>query len=327
MPAPAMPTCDPPPCRLSVLVAVMDRGEIVPCLNALAAQKGVAFEEFEVWVADATPGRSWQTRARRAIDRRGAALRWHVVESRMRSRAAALNEMMRRAAGSILLFLADDFIPDPKLVARHLHFHDRHPEIHRGAVGPGLFPQPYRKSDFMRWLEDSGALFGVPFTDTQLSLPRAYFYAGNTSVKRALVDQAGIFEERFPYDAWDDYEMGLRLVSAGYRADYLPKAVCTHEHRVTLAARAFQVGLGGESAAIYDSFHNDVQPWHTTVRRVGRISQLERWRALAAAWLQHLLEPGDAESRVAYYRLRLELAFVRGYERRTEEGAAQPVPA
>ena len=167
-------------------------------------------------------------------------------------------------------------------------------------------------------------LFGVPFTDPQLTLPKSYFYAGNTSVKRTLLDRAGTFEERFPYDAWDDYEMGMRLVRCGYEATYLPKAVCLHEHRVTLAARVAQVGRGGRSAAIYDAIHGSEQPWQDTVRRAEMTSRLEKWRRLAATWLQSSLNPQDAASRVAYYRLRLEHAFVAGYKYEVEERTAPP---
>jgi hypothetical protein len=326
MPAPAVPPCDARSLKLSVLVAVMDRSEIAQSIEALAAQKGIQPDQFDVWVTEATRVGPWQRRARAVVRSRMSALGWHFLEAEPRGRAAAVNAMMRHATGDILLLLADDFIPDCKLLARHLHFHERHPEIHRAAVGPGLFPERFRLNRFTRWLEDSGTLFGVPFTDPQLSLPKAYFYAGNTSVKRALFDKAGSFDERFPYDAWDDYEMGLRLAQAGYEATYLPKAFCVHEHRVSLSGRTTQVRLGGRSAAIFDDCHDDVQPWHQMVRSTAPPSRLQWWRELASAWLHHALNRHDADCETAYYRLRLDHAFVSGYvlQKRETECAVHP---
>lgn len=307
--------------RISVLIPVTSHGVIAACVEELAAQKGVKSGEFDVWIADAEPTRDWTSAVEAALRRRGLSLPWNRVTSEGRGRAAALNAMLGRAAGDIVLFLADDFVPDCRLVVRHLHFHERHPEPQRAAVGPGLFPALSRRSEFVRWLEDSGSVFGVPFTDPNLVLPHHFFYLGNTSVKRSLLDRAGHFDERFPFDAWDDYEMGLRLCGEGYHAGYVPKAACVHQHHVTLRERMEQVRRGGRSAAIQDRFRDFTHPWHEPMRRAAATSRVERLRQMASALLRKLLNPGDEACRAAYYRIRLEWAFVAGYE---EECAQAP---
>lgn len=298
---------------ISVLVSVQQHDEVVHCIEALAAQRGLEAGDLEVVVVDGVRQRSWRRRLDHALKRAGAGFRCRFIEIEPCGRAAALNTAVRHAEGELLLFLADDFIADRRLVARHLHFHKRYPETHRAAVGPAVFPGAFQKKRFMRWLDESGSLFGVAFASPGLRMPSRFFYVGNTSVKRALLEQAGPFDERFPFDAWDDYEMGLRLARLGYKASYLPKAICRHQHLVTLRERVGQVLRGGRSAAIYDLHHDDAQPWHSLVREPAvRENRWEHWRRMTQTWLRACIGR-DAENWDRYYRLRLDSAFLEGY--------------
>ncbi len=311
VPTPPSPAAGPP--RLSVLVSVQDHDALGQCLEALGGQRGVAFVDFEVVVVDGSRLRPWRRRVDAVLRRMAPGLSFQIIEVEPCGRAAALNTALRHSRGRLLLFLADDFIADRRLVSRHLHFHERYPETHRAAVGPAVFPEAFRKKRFMRWLDESGLLFGVVFARPGLRMSSLYFYAGNTSIKRALLEQAGSFDERFPYDAWDDFEMGLRLARLGYKASYLPKAGCLHQHRVTLGKRMEQVRRGGRSAAIYDAHHDDEQPWHPMVRRSALPeSRWERWKQLGRAWFRACVSRSD-EAWGAYYRLRLDAAFLEGY--------------
>jgi hypothetical protein len=47
------------------------------------------------------------------------------------------------------------------------------------------------------------------------------FCVANVSAKRIL-DRAGLFDNDFPYPAWDDFEMGLRLRARGMKAFMSP---------------------------------------------------------------------------------------------------------
>jgi GT2 family glycosyltransferase len=165
------------------------------------------------------------------------------------------------AKADLLLMLADDFIPCPDLVAEHLKAHRADPSEELVAIGPGLFPEGDRTNAFMKWLEDSGELFGVSFTRSTVKLPHYYFYMANTSLKRAFLAKAGRFDESFPYDAMDDWEMGNRLLVRGMKNVYLPDAVAIHEHIIDLPERCRAMEQAGESSAIYDERRQRPGPW------------------------------------------------------------------
>jgi GT2 family glycosyltransferase len=133
------------------------------------------------------------------------------------------------------------------------------------SIGPGLFPKDQRTNDFMHWLENSGELFGVSFTDPAFQLPPYYFYMANTSLKLSFLQRAGPFDEDFPYDAMDDWEMGKRLVACGMRNHYLPDAVATHEHIISLEERCRAMRQAGESSAIYDAKNSQPGPWAASI--------------------------------------------------------------
>lgn len=292
--------------RLSVIVSLQHAHTLDIMLEALAAQEGIDRRDFEVVVVDALRRRDWRevvAARRRAF---GGDLSLHFLEGAPASRARSLNMGLDAARGDIILFLADDFIPRPQVLAAHLAFHRAHPGVRAAGVGAGVFPERLRRSPFRRWLEDTGSLFGVAFSHPQVYLPPGFFYAAHSSVKRALLDRAGRFDERFPYDAWDDMEYGQRLVAVGYQATFLPGATCEHEHPVTLAERLGHMRNAGESAAIYERIHPQSQhPWRfrTQPMLAAPLPQpaLSVWRRMTGA------------ERVAYNKRRLDAAFVAGF--------------
>jgi glycosyltransferase involved in cell wall biosynthesis len=303
--------------RLSVIVVVEHTHSLGLMVDALSRQVGIARDEFEVIVVDAIRQRDWRdlvTGQRPAVDER---LDLRLVEMPPSCRAKAVNRALDLATADIVLFLADDFIPRPGVLAAHLRFHQHHPAVEVAAVGPGLFPDRLRRSSFRRWLEDSGALLGVSFTGPHPNIPPGFFYIANTSLKRAMVDRAGRFDERFPFDAWDDMEFGQRLVHAGYRSHYLAEAVCEHEHAVTLAERLEHMGKAGISAAIFERIHPTAHhPWRYKGPGLAtadvRLPALSRWRRMNRA------------ARIGHIRRMLDAAFARAYlEQWVRQGAGE----
>ena len=108
-----------------------------------------------------------------------------------------------------------------------MHHEDPAPEL--VGIGPALFPESVRRDPFARWIEDSRNLWGVSFTHPNDELMDGWFYCGNTSAKRSFLTEAGGFDERFPDDAGDDAEFGLRLRARGMRTSYVPGALAIHE--------------------------------------------------------------------------------------------------
>lgn len=65
--------------------------------------------------------------------------------------AAARNLGLQEARGEIIVFLDDDVVPEPELIAVYLALHDEHP--HAVGVGPLLPPPDMRLQPWVWWEE------------------------------------------------------------------------------------------------------------------------------------------------------------------------------
>ncbi len=294
---------------ISVVIAFSDHTLLDPIVQALACQT-VGTAVFEAILVDAIHVLDEQTVRRKVEQAAAAGLDIRYERIKRGGRAAANNYGIQQARAELVLLLADDFAPLPGLVAEHLALHDRQPQRHIVGVGPGIFPPQEKMSSFMRWLEDSGELMGVSFTRKDAVIPENFFCAGNTSAKKALLFAAGLFDEDFPYDAWDDYELGVRLSRIGMRTVYLPGAVAYHRHDVPVRERRRQMKRAGESAAIFERKHPGPHAWQKACRYAPWCVELA-----AQWWLIKSLVRRDRQARGRYYHLTLHRSFVAAYRR------------
>jgi GT2 family glycosyltransferase len=221
-------------------------------------------------------------------------------------RAAANNVGAQAARSRLLLFIGDDFVPGPTLVRAHIELHRN---ILHGAVagiGPSYFPESLRGDPFRCWLEDSGLLFGVPFRLAAAHWPRAFFYAGNSSISRATYDRLGGFDDAL-HDTGDDFDFGLRLRAAGGVSHFLPKALAWHDHPLTLSERADALRFSGERARRIIARHGEIAEW----TRFLAVPISDFATAAAEAEKRHRAASG-AVTRIACYQSLLDLAFAEG---------------
>lgn len=212
---------------------------------------------------------------------RGGAL-WDPVMTPPCCRARLRNCGIAKAEAGAVLLLAGDFLPWPGALAAHIDFHRRHPGMLDIAVAAGVFPKADR-SRFMRWLEDSGRLFGYRFpADGGSEQAIAFFYGANSSLKRSLLERVGPFDEGLPYASCDDQDMGFRLADLGARCWLLPAAGAWHEHHVTPVARAASLREAGWSLPRLQARHPQRRLIGPHMRRM-RILEGSRRRGLWAA--------------------------------------------
>jgi glycosyltransferase involved in cell wall biosynthesis len=220
-------------------------------------------------------------------------------------RAAALNVGIRMTQGSIVAILADDAVPCSGALQSLLDFHHGNPHPLAVAIGPMLFREPLRHDPLRRWLEDSGTQFGVSMRTTYSAWPQQFFYAGNCAMKRELFAHVGLFDERFPWITWDDYEFGTRLVAAGGYSQLVVGALAWHEHYVSLPERAGSMRRGGHAAVIHESIGAQTRSWEPMLERAHRIRHQE-------------LAPDDPNSplwkRIPRFMQRFDREFLLGYE-------------
>jgi GT2 family glycosyltransferase len=265
--------------------------------------------DYEAVIVDTTRSHGHAEAHEAAQRRKDARLRLHFEAIDNGGPAGAYNRGLELCRAPIVLFFADDNLAAPQTAEVHLRFHEANPQAHHVGVGSMILAETLR-THFTTWLERSGELFGVPFSDDMTSVPENFFYGGNASVKREFLLAAGPFDESFPYHAWDDYELGLRMTKRGMQARFLPQARGEHVHAISLAERCRTMTRAGESATIFESKYGADQSWRDKCR-------VPPWR-LRLDGLMSLLRYAASRREgdlIAYYRARLDASFVTGYRR------------
>lgn len=167
--------------------------------------------------------------------------------------AAARNAGLDLARGNVIVIIGDDIMPPPDFVGRHRRWHETHPHRNDALLGYVTWPEVPAPSPFMRWLEGGGRAFYFRYADLEQG-ERAgpiFFYTCNVSLKKALLDAAGPFDESFPFASHEDLELGVRLDRAGMLLRFDREAKAFHHHSLTVPSAVRRVYLMGHSAAVY----------------------------------------------------------------------------
>ncbi len=156
---------------------------------------------------------------------------------------AARNTGVAATERSLILFLGDDMVPDPGLVAAHLAVHARHGDDRVAALGRVTWHPEVAGNPLNRWLDWSGSQFDYDNIERErtdgterertdgLSQDIGFgrFYSCNVSLKKVLFDSVGGFDESFVF-YYEDLDLGWRLSEVGLRLYYQPEAVARHLH-------------------------------------------------------------------------------------------------
>lgn len=214
---------------LSVVIPTLGRSEILDRVLARLDQQITPPGQFEVIVvADAAEQNI------SSVEEATAQRHCHVrlLQGAMPGASAARNRGWQDARAPLVLFLDDDVLPGPELVSEHLSWNERHPEVEVGVLGHVRWADGLRVTPFMRWL-DQGIQFAYPeITGEEAGWGR--FYTANVSVKRALIERVGGFDEQtFPF-GYEDLDLAYRLDKSGFRLLYNRRAEAEHLHAMTL---------------------------------------------------------------------------------------------
>ncbi|HEV3000588.1 MAG TPA: glycosyltransferase family 2 protein [Solirubrobacteraceae bacterium] len=216
--------------RLSIVIPTYRRPEALA--RTLAALERQTAGPFEVLVVDdPVEDDPAAVAAVVAAERRPFAVR-HLHRS-ARGVSAARNAGWRAARAPLVLFLGDDVVASPRLVAEHVEWHARRGGPRVGVLGHVRWAGELRVTPFMRWLDR-----GIQFDYSGLTGDQATpfnLYTANVSLPRELIAAAGGFdEERFPF-LYEDLDLGYRLGELGLRLLYNRRAVGEHLHPTTIA--------------------------------------------------------------------------------------------
>ena len=219
-----------PPPRISVVVPTYRRPDALGrTLDALARQT-IGTDAVEVLVVD-DPVADDAARVAADLARRPQLRAQHLHRS-ARGVSAARNAGWRAARAPLVLFIGDDILGVPELLAEHLAWHEQRGGPDVGVLGHVRWASELRTTPFMRWL-DNGIQFAFGTIDGD-EATWGHFYTSNISVPRAVLEEIGGFdEERFPF-LYEDLDVGYRLHQRGFRLLYNRRALGDHLHPTTI---------------------------------------------------------------------------------------------
>jgi GT2 family glycosyltransferase len=173
--------------------------------------------------------------------------------------SANRNTGWQAAAGALVLFADADTIPLPRLVSEHLRWHRRWSGAEVAVVGPVRWARDVEVTPFMRWLQDE-----LQFQYRSIRGREAgwgHLYTANCSIKRAMLERVGGFDEqRLPY-GYEDIEWAYRASRHGLRVLFNRRAVVEHHRTMTLAdwqARARRLAV---SEWRFCQLHPEIPPF------------------------------------------------------------------
>jgi GT2 family glycosyltransferase/peptidoglycan/xylan/chitin deacetylase (PgdA/CDA1 family) len=255
--------------RHSVVVPTFQRRDLVTeVVRALAAQVLPPIEV--VVVVDGSTDGSAQ-----ALATVPAPFPVRVVEQPNSGAARARNRGAALASGDLLLFLDDDMIAAPDLLAELGRVHAAGADAVLGHIPAvagstaafltrGLTEWAVRRRD--RLVRD-----GAPLTATDV-------LTGQLSVRRDVFEALGGFDERFTKDGsfgGEDTDFGRRLLGEGYRVEFAPDAVSHQRYAVTPRAYLRQWHQAGAAAVTYLRKHpDDVEEVYAAKRPHSRSNRL-----------------------------------------------------
>jgi GT2 family glycosyltransferase len=193
---------------ISVIVPTYRRDEaLIACLARLTPEsQGLGADEFEVLVTDDAGSEE----TRRLLAERYPSV--HYGEGARRGPAANRNAGAARARGDLLVFLDDDCLPEPGLLAAYRRVFA---EGMRTAEGRITTDGPARRMDDEAPINETGG----------------YFWSCNVAVERRFFAALGGFDERFTDAAMEDVELRERIRRAGVKIVFVPEAAVVHPWR------------------------------------------------------------------------------------------------
>lgn len=299
--------------ELSIVIPTFNRAErLRACLDALNRQTA-SMESVEVVVVvdgstDATTSMLETYRSRFLL---------RPVWQSNAGQPVALNRGIAEARGRFCLFIDDDILAGPELVAQHLQAQRSRDDLL--AVGRLTLELPpdadwYARAFAMGWERHYCRLAAHPHSMTWEDC-----YSGNLSVSRGRLLDCGGFATDLARGF--DVELGYRLIKAGCLPVYLPAAAGAQDERKRFAQLSGDAGNAGASdlalylrdpAMLTETLGSFAAggPWRTALRRSLLAADIQ---PAALARLGPLL-PG-ARLRYALHKLIQSLAYWRGVRR------------
>lgn len=205
---------------VSVIIPTFNRDD--PLINTLKCMLSEDYPSFEVIVIDQSV---------KVFPRKNEFLKQIkdnicYYKSDEQNAAVARNIGIKKSKGEILLFLDDDVVFKPGLIKAHS---ENYANSQVGAVCGRVVTSGQQVEPDRR---DTGQIkFLAKFTDGFSSKIRQEIQTVitcNASWRKKVLDEIGLFDERFTGPIREDSDLSLRTIKAGYKIIFDPVALVNH---------------------------------------------------------------------------------------------------
>ncbi len=253
--------------EISALLPTYNRAPLLyQALDALTRQT-LSPEFFEVIVVD--DGSTDNTRE--VVSSFAKSLNVQYLFQEHKGLAAGKNLAITQALAPVILFMDDDDVPDPDLLAQHLLSH-RQCNEYTAVLGYTMLSPELLDDPLMHFVtEVQHYLFSYPRLSHGRFYDYTHFWGGRSSCKTSLVREHGYFDEIFTFGC-EDIELGYRLSGATpFRVLYNQCAVSTMIRGIEVDAFMRRTYRQGVANALFYKKH--------PTREVLSWSQLQDWPA------------------------------------------------
>lgn len=225
---------------LSVILPTRGRpAALTECLGRLARQT-LGREQFEVVVVFDGPDAAGMKVTRTL----SGDLTIKAIEAERFGNAHTKNVALEAARGRIVLFLNDDVLPEPDLLAVHLASHERRAgRTSALIVGHSPFLEPEAESVFDALIRGTSMVFfydqmidprGAALQSPDHDWGYRHAWSLNLSAPRDLALAIGGFRPAIANCCYEDVEFGWRAArQEGAPVLFCPQAKAAHDHRMT----------------------------------------------------------------------------------------------
>jgi len=230
---------------LSVTIPTYNRCNVLQKTLAALFRQGQAPEDFEIIVVDdGSTDDTFQVVSTLAATS-FVGLRYIFQDNK--GAAAARNRGLEQARGKIVLFIDNDIIASPSLLAEHLRYHRLYPASNVAVLGRVLLAPEIPTTSLNR---EHAVSMWRSIQDGQ-EVGWQHFFTGNVSLKHSfLLENHLLFDESLPGSGYEDTEFGYRCSKKGLKIFYNAQALGYHYHDLTFESFLRMNQRYGETLAV-----------------------------------------------------------------------------
>jgi glycosyltransferase involved in cell wall biosynthesis len=143
----------------------------------------------------------------------------------------ARNSGLEQAESAVVVFLDDDIVASPNLLAEHARFHRDFPAPEAALLGYVTWSLEFRITPFMRWYGEYGGLAGYSLIRGEGPISPNFLVTANVSVKKEFAQRVGGFNPDLTVH--EDYDFGYRMAENGLRMYFRRDALGYHYQTFT----------------------------------------------------------------------------------------------